>query len=131
MGPTFLLFEYFGLVESRLALSVFCSSAVACGVMLVIGSLAERVVGILYLNEDRTKLRVAHLTFFGQRADELLNTQDVANFSDVGEKWDDIFIKVHRYNRPKDPFFLSLRHGGIVERELFQQVFGHDDRFPT
>ncbi|XP_064478942.1 transmembrane protein 186-like [Ornithodoros turicata] len=131
MGPTFLLTEYFKLVETELSTAVLCSSLLACLVMLVIGNFAERIVGILYLNEDRSKIRVAHLTFFGHRTDEILNTQDVAHFSDIGEKWDDILVKVHRHNRPEHPFFLSLRHGGIVDRELFEQVFGQDERFPT
>lgn len=129
--PSCILGEYLNVLSSDISTIAVLSSVTACLLMLAIGNLAERTVGALYLNESRAKLRVAHLTFFGHREDDILKTDDVAQFSDVGEKWDDIIIKVHRYDLPKYPYYITLRHGGIVDRDLFQRVFGTDDRFPA
>lgn len=108
---------------SRYAMALTISATV---VLVAVGYLAERVVGIMYVNEDRSLLRVGHMDFWGNRHDHVFRTKDVAEFADIGEHWDSLYITLRRYSAPNDPLYLSLKHGGIVEDKLFREVFGNE-----
>lgn len=124
--PPIFFAEFMGWMSSVASHSLVALTLSASIVLLTVGYLSERVVGIMYVNKDCSRLRVAHMTFWGNRQDHVFHTSDVANFSDSGQSWGSWFIKLHRYSSPNDPLFVSLKHGGIVDRELFEKVFGQD-----
>ncbi|XP_057596520.1 transmembrane protein 186-like [Hippopotamus amphibius kiboko] len=87
----------------------------------------RRLVGILYVNESATMLRVAHLTFWGWRQDTYC---PVANMMPVTESQDrpqELFVRIKRYSG-KQTFYLTLCYGRILDRERFMQVFGMLDK---
>uniref|UniRef100_L7M1V9 Transmembrane protein 186 n=1 Tax=Rhipicephalus pulchellus TaxID=72859 RepID=L7M1V9_RHIPC len=104
-------------------LSVMVSSAV---VLFLTGFVSERIVGMMYVNKDCTKLRVARLNFWGRRQDHVYDVKDVAHFADAGQAWGSWYVELHRFSAPNDPLIVSLKQGGIVNKELFTKVFGHD-----
>ncbi|XP_003478203.3 transmembrane protein 186 isoform X2 [Cavia porcellus] len=83
----------------------------------------RRLVGILYVNESGTMLRVAHLTFWGWRQDSYCPVADVVPLTETQEKPQDVLTCIQQYSG-KQTFYLSLRYGRIVDRERFTQVFG-------
>lgn len=124
--PPLVFAEFMGWMSPVASHALVTLTLSATIVLLTVGYLSERVVGIMYVNKDCSRLRVAHMTFWGNRQDHVFHTSDVANFSDTGQAWGGWFIKLHRYSSPNDPLFVSLRHGGIVDKELFEKVFGQD-----
>lgn len=124
--PPLFLAEFMGWMSPVASHALVALTLSASIVLLTTGYLSERVVGIMYVNKDCSQLRVAHMTFWGNRQDHVFQTSDVANFSDSGQAWGSWFIRLHRYSSPNDPLFVSLKHGGIVDRELFEKVFGQD-----
>ncbi|XP_005391275.1 PREDICTED: transmembrane protein 186 [Chinchilla lanigera] len=83
----------------------------------------RRLVGILYVNESGTMLRVAHLNFWGWRQDTYCPVADVMPLTDTKDKPQDVLMCIQQYSQ-KQTFYLTLRYGRIVDKERFTQVFG-------
>lgn len=83
----------------------------------------RRLVGILYVNESGTLLRVAHLTFWGWRQDTYCAVSDMIPLSESEERVQDVFVRIQQYSG-KQTFYLTLRYGRILDRDRFSQVFG-------
>lgn len=83
----------------------------------------RRLVGILYVNETGTMLRVAHLTFWGWRQDTYCPVADVIPMTESRDRPQELFVRIQRYSG-KQTFYLTLRYGRILDRERFTQVFG-------
>ncbi|XP_065301521.1 transmembrane protein 186 [Dermacentor albipictus] len=126
VAPPLLFSEYLHWMPSyanAMLLSVTMSATI---VLFLTGYLSERVVGMMYVNKDCTKLRVARMNFWGRRQDHVYDVSDIAHLSDTGQIRSSWYIQLHRYSAPNDPFFVSLKHGGIVDKELFTKVFGRE-----
>ncbi|XP_029802414.1 transmembrane protein 186 [Suricata suricatta] len=83
----------------------------------------RRLVGILYVNEAGTVLRVAHLTFWGRRQDTDWPVADVVPMTETSDRAQELFVRIRQYSG-KQTFYVTLRYGRIVDRERFTQVFG-------
>ncbi|XP_045850179.1 transmembrane protein 186 [Meles meles] len=83
----------------------------------------RRLVGILYVNEAGTVLRVAHLTFWGRRQDTDWPVADVIPLTESEDRAQELFVRLQQYGG-KQTFYLSLRYGRVLDRERFTQVFG-------
>ncbi|XP_012587069.1 PREDICTED: transmembrane protein 186 [Condylura cristata] len=83
----------------------------------------RRLVGILYVNEAGTVLRVAHLTFWGWRQDTYCPVADVIPFTESQDQPQELFMRIRQYSG-KQTFYLTLRYGRILDRERFTEVFG-------
>ncbi|XP_004456193.1 transmembrane protein 186 [Dasypus novemcinctus] len=83
----------------------------------------RRLVGILYLNESGTMLRVAHLTFWGWRQDTYCPVADVIPLTETRDQPQEVFVRIQQYSG-KQTFYLTLRYGRILDKERFMQVFG-------
>ncbi|XP_063120532.1 transmembrane protein 186-like [Rattus norvegicus] len=81
-----------------------------------------RLMGILYVNESGTLLRVAHLTFWGWRQDTYCAVSDMMPLLESEEQVQDEFLGIQQYSG-KQTFYLTLRYGRILERDRFSQVF--------
>lgn len=86
----------------------------------------RRLVGILYVNESGTVLRVAHLTFWGRRQDTYCPVADVIPLTESEDRPQEVFVRIQQYSG-KQTFYLTLRYGRILDRERFTQVFGRLD----
>ncbi|KAL0617431.1 Transmembrane protein 186 [Plecturocebus cupreus] len=82
----------------------------------------RRLVGILYLNESGTILRVAHLNFWGWRQDTYCPVEDVIPLTETKELPEELFVRIQQYSG-KQTFYLTLRHGRILDKESFTQKF--------
>ncbi|XP_060116593.1 transmembrane protein 186 [Heteronotia binoei] len=102
------------------------STGIACfaGFMLYAMSYYfRRIVGLMYLNQDGTVLRVAHLTFWGRRKDFCCPVETVMTLADLGEDRNELLVCLQRYDRDHF-FYFTLRFGQVVDEEGFRRVFG-------
>nr|XP_005598991.2 transmembrane protein 186 isoform X1 [Equus caballus] len=83
----------------------------------------RRLVGILYVNESGTVLRVAHLTFWGWRQDTYCPVADVVPITETQDRPQELFVRIQQYSG-KHTFYLTLRYGRVLDRERFMRVFG-------
>ncbi|XP_066465516.1 transmembrane protein 186 [Tiliqua scincoides] len=83
----------------------------------------RRIVGMMYLNEDGTLLRVAHLTFWGKRKDFCCPVETVMTLSDMGDSKNELLHQFRQHGR-EEFFYFTLRFGEVVDQEGFVKVFG-------
>nr|XP_046263856.1 transmembrane protein 186 [Scatophagus argus] len=98
--------------------------ALFAGVMLYTAShFFRRVVGMMYLDQSQTILKVSHLTFWGRRHDIYLPVSDVMTIADTGDSANEVIMKLQRYSSPQTMYF-STHFGRVVDKQGFQKVFG-------
>lgn len=100
--------------------------AIAVIMLYIMGEFFRRFVGILYLSKDQQTLKVAHLTFWGNRRDKIMPVSDVLPFSELTDRPSDVYFKLRRYSC-QDTFNVCLRYGGVINREKVEAVFGAID----
>ena len=89
--------------------------------LFVISRQTVKIVGRIYLNDDQSKVLIAHLGFFGKRRDVLVNLNDIESFSSIDEL-SDTFFKIRLKNL--DGYMLaSLPMGEIYDKNAFLKLF--------
>lgn len=118
---------YYGYSQGLLTLNTVCLMSGISGLALTMlcwmSYFLRRLVGILYLNESGTMLRVAHLNFWGWRQDTYCPMADVIPLTETKDRPQEVFVRIQRYSG-KQAFYVTLRYGRILDRERFTQVFG-------
>lgn len=112
-----------GAVELGLCAGVTGASVLALIMLYIAANFFQRVVGLVALSSDQKLVRLSHLTFFGRRNDIIVPVDDIVPISDVGQRTNDVLVKVYRYSTT-DKLYMSLLYGHIENRETFQKVFG-------
>ncbi|XP_061455632.1 transmembrane protein 186 [Rhineura floridana] len=113
--------------QSRVTLEqCYYSTGIACFAAVMLYGMSfylRRIIGMMYLNEDGTMLKVAHLTFWGKRRDMYCPVETVMTLGDSGEDSNELLLPFKQYDIDHFLYF-SLRFGQIVDREGFARVFG-------
>lgn len=78
----------------------------------------------MYIDETRKYVLVSHLDFWGNRRDEVLRIEDVVPLDNSGENVMDVYVRFDRLDYPKEYFYGNLSAGGILEPQVFKDVFG-------
>lgn len=98
--------------------------ALFAGVMLYAAShFFRRVVGMMYLDQTQTTLKVSHLTFWGKRHDFYVPVSDVMTVADTGDTINEGILKLKMYSSPQTLYF-SPFIGRVVDKQGFEKVFG-------
>ena len=102
------------------ALSVFSTLA-----LYIIGNLFRCFVGRVYISEDLKYVRFSHLTFFGNRLDDDIEKDDIVPLMDSNDRLNDWYCAIEQYSN-NSMLYMSLKFGGIIDRDLFEKIFGQD-----
>ncbi|XP_029950384.1 transmembrane protein 186 [Salarias fasciatus] len=98
--------------------------ALFAGVMLYsLSHFFRRVVGMMYLDQTQTTLKVSHLSFWGKRRDFYLPVSDVMTIADTGDTLSETILKLKTYSST-NTFYFSTYFGRVVDRHQFEKVFG-------
>ena len=111
--------------QANLTLPIILST-VSLAMLAVMGEFFRRLIGLIYVNPETNKVKIAHLTFWGNRREVIHNITDIVPISDTRDRYSDIFVKVNFYDKSTRPFYLSIRYGLIYDKELFKRVIGED-----
>jgi hypothetical protein len=90
--------------------------------LAAVGEICRKVVGILYLSQDRNQLILSHLSFFGQRRDVLIDVKDIVPLSETSERQGDVFWKIYTYTEPVQVFYISTKYGIILDQKAFKSI---------
>lgn len=101
-------------------------STVSLAMLAVMGEFFRRLIGLIYVNPETNKVKIAHLTFWGNRREVIHNINDIVPISDTRDRYSDVFVKLNFYDEATRPFYLSIRYGHIFDKELFKRVIGED-----
>ncbi|XP_021100153.1 transmembrane protein 186 isoform X2 [Heterocephalus glaber] len=118
---------YYWYSQGHLTLNSLCLATGIAGFALAMlcwmSYFFRRLVGILYVNESGTVLRVSHLSFWGWRQDTYCPVLDVMPLTESNQRPQDMLMCIQQYTG-KQTFYLTLPYGHIVDRERFTQIFG-------
>lgn len=99
------------------------SAALTCFSLYIITSFFKRLIGVIFLAEDKRNVKIAHLTFWGNRNDIVVSIEDIVPLTDGDCKANDAFVKLQRYSC-EEVLYLTLRFGKILDKDNFQKIFG-------
>lgn len=97
-------------------------SGVTCATLLIFGNIIRRIVGFVYINPDKTRVKISHLDFWGRRRDVICKIEDLTMVDDYNHQKDYYFALYH-LKRPGEYYYISLKSGGILDKESFVDVF--------
>lgn len=120
--PVVSLAEACGIIISVDKTFAFYLATLALSVLYALGEFFRRLIGIMYLSDDQTVVKVSHLTFWGRRNDLLIPVSDIVPLQDYGEH-KDVVQKFRRFSTKKYLLF-STKFGKILNLEMFEAVFG-------
>ncbi|XP_030067984.1 transmembrane protein 186 [Microcaecilia unicolor] len=95
----------------------------AGGMLYCLSYYLRRIIGMIYLNQAGTILKVSHLTFWGRRKDIFIPVENVMTLMETGDHKTEILRQFKRYDSPSVLYF-TTKFGYVVDRERFLQVFG-------
>lgn len=101
--------------------------------LILFGEFFRRCVGIVYINKDHTKVKLAHVTFWGRRNDVNVPLTDIIPLSETSEHAGKIFWKISFYENSlasklvdRSELIICTRYGNIIDREAFIKIFGDE-----
>lgn len=92
--------------------------------LYVMGEFFRKFIGAIYYSEQRNVIRISHLSFFGKRKEVFLPLKDLVPLSELDDNVSDVYIKIKRYSTENFNLLLSLKFGGIEDKQYFTTVFG-------
>ncbi len=123
--PTTYLLYGLGLVSIETCNYYTIVSIFAMVMMYVFGNLFRRLVGRAYISDDESLVRLSRLTFFGNRVDEDIEVKDIVPLKMSNLNLKDWYCRIERFST-NEVFFMSLKFGGILNKQGFEKVFGED-----
>lgn len=121
--PLTLSFYYYGKTNMTTVLVLTGSASFTCLSVYVLTSFFKKLIGIVYIDEDKKHLKIAHLTFWGGRNDIIVPVDEIIPLTDCDNNPADAFVKVLRTNSDES-LYMTLRFGKILDEDLFKKVFG-------
>ncbi|XP_015215992.1 transmembrane protein 186 isoform X1 [Lepisosteus oculatus] len=122
LPPVYYLFSQ-GLCSGTLV-SYATGVAVFATVMLFsLSHYLRHIIGMMYINNSKTVLKVSHLTFWGQRRDQYVPVADIMTLGDTGDPHNEMLLRFKRYSHPEVLYF-TIRLGQVVDKRAFVEVFG-------
>lgn len=114
---------YHNLSDIHTVYVVTGAATFTCLSLYIITAFFRRLIGVIYIDEAKKDLRIAHLTFWGGRKDITVPISDIIPLTESNCNAHDAFVKLHRHNTEEILYF-TIRFGKILERNDFQDVFG-------
>lgn len=96
------------------------------GIMLyVMGNIFGKLVGLLYTSPSRPeKVKIARLTFWGGRQDQICDADDFVPIAETNENPHDIYFSLKRCSKQDSGLYLSLALGLISDISEMERIFG-------
>jgi hypothetical protein len=112
-------------MDENSTFGVLCASIFTCGVLYYVGNIFNRVVAVVYTSPSKPEeVRIARLTFWGNRLDELYDAKDFVPLGDLDSKPMDLYFRLKQYSDYDSFMYLASRAGTIYNVEEFERIFG-------
>lgn len=111
----------------------FCISSAG---LIYVGDYARKIICRVYISEDGQYVRIARLSFFGNRRDMVLPRSIITPLSETNIRAETLMLTV-KLRRPdtidfdydnwefyESKFYMTVAFGGILDRAKFNHVFG-------
>ncbi|XP_039347111.1 transmembrane protein 186 isoform X2 [Mauremys reevesii] len=110
-------------VSQGFVLYVTGTACFAAAMLYGISYFLRRMIGLMYLNEAGTMVKVAHLTFWGRKKEIYCPVESVMTLGDTGDAKNEVLLQFKQHNSTQVLYF-TLKFGHIVDKQRFAQIFG-------
>ncbi|XP_030433375.1 transmembrane protein 186 isoform X1 [Gopherus evgoodei] len=110
-------------VSQGFVLYVTGTACFAATMLYGISYFLRRMIGLMYLNEAGTVVKVAHLTFWGRKKEIYCPVENVMTLGDTGDTKNEVLLQFKQHNSTQVLYF-TLTFGHIVDKQKFAQIFG-------
>uniref|UniRef100_A0A8C3S1U8 Transmembrane protein 186 n=2 Tax=Chelydra serpentina TaxID=8475 RepID=A0A8C3S1U8_CHESE len=110
-------------VSQDFLLYVTGTACFAAAMLYGISYFLRRMIGLMYLNEAGTMVKVAHLTFWGRKKEIYCPVETVMTLGDTGDAKNEVLLQFKQHNSTQVLYF-TLTFGHIVDKQRFAQIFG-------
>ncbi|CAK8684553.1 unnamed protein product [Clavelina lepadiformis] len=84
----------------------------------------KRMIGLMWVDDDVTNIKIAYLTFWARRKDIVVPVKSVKPLNELMGSNKKLLVKIFM-NDSNDFYFISLRFGNISDVKTFQRIFGN------
>lgn len=112
-----------GSAEFGAIMATSAFSAFACTMLYVAGNLFSRVIGFIYIDPQQQQVKIAHLNFWGNREEEIVDISDIMPVSDTNDRLSTPFIRIERLSEIGRVYYVTTRYGDVKDRDAFEEVF--------
>lgn len=112
-----------GHIPQELATSCTVASLLALGTLYYLSFITRRLVGLVGMDKDRKSVKLAHMTFWGNRKDLVVPLNTIVPFTEGNTSCQDLYMDLKTYDNSVH-LYLSLRFGGVKDLDLFELIFG-------
>lgn len=120
------------LSHNDVVLNCAASFIALCGLVLV-GNITRKLIGAVYVDDSLEQVRMARLTFFGNREDIVVPRESIVDLLDNNTILTKFYFKLKLVEPENvagdvelyhENFNLSLKFGGVLDESKFEKVFG-------
>lgn len=91
--------------------------------LFAIGILPTKLIGVVYVHNDSTKVKLSYLNIWGDRKDQIMLVSDLVPLSDLpAVPMDPLYLTLRCYSS-KDTYKMNLKYGIILDKVKFENVF--------
>lgn len=124
--PSSLVLCTLNLVNSDVALTTIGIAISGCTFFYSMGYITNNVIGIMYINGNKTKLKIAYVDFWGRRKDVFIPMKDNVPSSEIPTSFTDhVYWKFKNSSIP-NTLKISTRYGNVFDKEVFYKIFSKD-----
>lgn len=123
--PVSFTLSQFGTITPNLVTIVGAIGVSGLMTLSIFSLLVRNVVGFIYINDDRNKVKVAYVDFWGKRADAIIDIDDLdIDWAKAHPTAFNLYQKIRLYSDETKSFKLMTNYAVIVEPETFTGIFG-------
>jgi len=100
---------------------VTAMTALAAVMLLVITRISQRIVMLLYVNPERTRLRVSHLSFWGFRRETYYDLSEFQPVSLTKDDWNEMYVRLRLPERGYH-LYIAPRYATVPDQRTFMEL---------
>ena len=117
-------FYHYGKTNITTALVITGVASFSCLSLYVFSSFFQRFIGIIFVDQDKKNLKIAHLTFWGRRKDIIVPIEEIIPLTECDNNPFDVFVRLKRTSSD-ETLYMTLRFGKVLNENVFQELFGN------
>lgn len=110
-------------IASNTYIYVTVFSAFTTVALYIVGNVMRRVIGFAYISRDHSRVKLAHMTFWGRRTDRIFDTKFIVPLNESSEymKFRQLFIADPTFT---DKYYLLSMKAFFPKPQVFADTFG-------
>ncbi|CAG7721493.1 unnamed protein product [Allacma fusca] len=115
IAPTTVGLYFHGILDNETAAGIFGGVGFTCGALYFLGNIFNRLVAIIYTSPSRPKeIKIARLTFWGNRMDTLHPIDDFIPLGDLNYKPTAVYFRLKLHSDYNEFMYLSCSSADTV-----------------